>query len=125
MAILGGVPVLSCSSLDATLQFYQKLLQFVVVKKREQDGQVVWAHLMHGDTTLMLQGAVTDSENTENSNISLYYFVDNISELHHFIKVNHPRVSEILTTDYQMQEFRLQDPEGNTVTLGQSVNRLS
>ena len=124
MAILSGIPVLSCQTIDDTLTFYQQLLQFVLVNKREADGALVWAHLMHGDTTLMLQldeHKNPQSPSTQNSNISLYFFIDNIEELHHLIKAkNHP-VSVIETSDYQMQEFSLHDPEGNKITVGQKA----
>jgi catechol-2,3-dioxygenase len=124
MAILSGIPVLNCLSVEDTLAFYQQLLQFVVVKKREVDGELVWVHLMHGDTTLMLQAAEQQSSEpfpAQNQNISLYFFINNIKELHHFIKAKKYPVSVIETSDYQMQEFSLRDPEGNAVTLGQKV----
>ena len=122
MAILSGIPVLNCQSIEKTLAFYQQLLQFVVVNKRESAGALNWVHLMHGDTTLMLQ--LAEQQNPESfsatkSRITLYYFVNNINELHHLIKAKNYSVSEIKTSDYQMREFSLQDPEGNSVTIGQ------
>jgi len=122
MAILSSIPVLHCQSIEDTLAFYQQLLQFVLVNKRESEGKLVWAHLMHGDTTLMLQAI--EAQNSEpapalKSNISLYFFVGNIKELHHIIKAKDHPVSAIETRDYQMQEFSLCDPEGNTITVGQ------
>ena len=127
MAILSGIPVLNCQSIETTLDFYQQILQFVIVKKRESNGSLVWVHLMHGNTTLMLQssGQSTDKEYSPQSNISLYYFVNNINELHHFIAVNYKAVSNIKSTDYQMQEFSLLDPEGNRITIGQAANSQS
>jgi catechol-2,3-dioxygenase len=123
MAILSGIPVLNCQSIDATLNFYQQLLQFVVVKKRQLDGRLHWVHIMHGNTTLMLQAAdqvvPPDTNQLQHSNITLYFFINNIRELHHFIKVKYGNVSDIVSTDYHMQEFSLKDPEGNKITMGQ------
>jgi len=123
VAILKAIPVLNCKSIELTLNFYQQLFQFVVVKKRELDGQLRWVHIMHGDTTLMLQAAeqAVDSENChlQQSNITLYFFINKLKELHHFIKVKHSDVSDIVETDYHMQEFSLLDPEGNKITVGQ------
>jgi len=122
MAILSGVPVLNCLSIEDTLAFYQQLLQFVVVKKRELNGELCWVHIMHGNTTLMLQSTGQQKSellHTEKSNISLFFFVNNINELHHFIKAKYKIISDIKKTDYQMQEFTLVDPEGTTVTVGQ------
>lgn len=121
MAILSGIPVLHCQSIEDTLVFYQQLLQFVVVKKRESEDGLLWVHLMHGDTTLMLQAVElqnSESLSTQNKNISLYFFIDNIKELHHLIKAKNYVVSAIKTSDYRMQEFDLLDPEGNAVTVG-------
>ena len=128
MAILSGIPVLNCQSIEDTLAFYQQLLQFVVVNKRELNGELHWVHLMHGDTTLMLQSAdrqESESLHDQQSKISLYYFVSDINKLHHFIKAKCNIVSEIKTTDYQMQEFSLLDPEGNTVTVGMAAGKTS
>ena len=121
MAVLSGIPVLNCQSIEATLEFYQQLLHFVVVKKRDLNGALYWAHLMNGDTTLMLQSA--DQQHSlvtpqQQSNISLYFFVNDLKELHHFIKAKNNHVSDIKVTDYKMQEFSLTDPEGNTIIIG-------
>ena len=121
MAILSGIPVLNCQSIEDTLVFYQQLLQFVVVNKRELNGELHWAHLMHGETTIMLQATgqhQSNSLSTKNNNISLYFFVNNIKEIHRLIKAKCDIKSEVKNTDYHMQEFSLLDPEGNTVTLG-------
>lgn len=126
MAILSGIPVLNCRSIEVTLDFYQQLLQFVIVKKRESNNELKWVHLMHGDTTLMLQ--VTDQQSEEiialqQSSLSLYFFIDNIKELQHFIKAKNHEVSEIKTTDYDILEFSLTDPEGNVIVLGQAIDK--
>ena len=124
MAILGSIPVLNCHSLKQTLIFYQQLLQFVVVNKRELDDDLQWVHLMHGETSLMLQVADQDHSETEmvhESSINLYFFVNDISELHHYIKAKNNEVSGLKDTEYHMQEFSLIDPEGNRVTIGQKI----
>ncbi len=64
MAILSGIAVLNCRTIEATLDFYLQLLQFVIVKKRELNGRLHWLHLMHGDTTLMLQSIEQASSET-------------------------------------------------------------
>jgi len=106
-------------------------LQFVTVNKREAEGDLQWAHLMHGETTLMLEkaepGLKAESEPTiddESSKISLYFFVDDIEALHHRIKLKLPSVSDIILTDYRMKEFTMYDPEGNRVVIGQAKGGL-
>ena len=122
MTILSGIPVLNCHSIESTLNFYQQLLQFVIVKKRELNGQLHWVHIMHGSTTLMLQAVDVEdasARSVQQSNISLYFFVNNISDLQHLLKAKRNIFSELSVTDYNMQEFTLLDPEGNTLIIGQ------
>jgi catechol 2,3-dioxygenase-like lactoylglutathione lyase family enzyme len=127
MPILSSVPVLTCHSILQTQDFYQQLLQFVTVNKREAEGQLQWVHLMHSDTALMLEkaesGLKAESEpvvDDESSKISLYFIVDDIEALHHRIKLKHPSVSDITHKDYRMKEFAMHDPEGNRVVIGQA-----
>ncbi len=124
MAILSGIPVLNCRSIESTLDFYQQLFQFVIVKKRDLEGCLQWVHLMHGSTTLMLQrddGSAT--EDVPANNISLYFFINNLNEQHHLIKAKYQHVSDIKITDYHMKEFNVIDPEGNKVTAGMALER--
>jgi len=125
MAILNGIPVLNCQNIETTLAFYQQLLQFVVVKKREVGDRLEWVHIMHGSTTLMLQAnetGPTDKEHTVKSilPISLYFFVDNIEEMHHFLRAKNISVSDIKLTHYRMKEFSFTDPDNNRLVIGQN-----
>ena len=122
MAILSSIPVLNCHSIDETLAFYQQILQFVIVNKRENNNELQWVHIMHGDITMMLQridGKTSETTPDQKSSISIYFFVNNIKEMHHYIKAKYNLLSELENTDYHMQEFSVTDPEGNTVTVGQ------
>jgi catechol-2,3-dioxygenase len=124
MAILGSIPVFNCHSIDETLSFYQQLLQFVIVNKREKDNQLQWVHIMHGDTSLMLQSVdsqAADMPKVKESKINLYFYVNNINDLHHYIKAKYNTVSQVVETDYRMHEFFLIDPEGNKVIVGQKL----
>jgi len=119
MKILSGIPVLQCRDIDNTLAFYLDCLRFVTVKRRESDEGLQWVHIMHGDTTLMLQRV--DSEPAEefgSGNIDMYFYVDNIDEFHHFLQSRGYPVTDVFQTPYRIQEFSLKDPEGNTLTLG-------
>lgn len=119
MAILGGLPLLHCHQIETTLDFYQQCFQFVIVNMREQNGALDWAHIMHGDSSLMLQAAETDKPLLPQNNLSLYFFVDNIDDLHHLILAKNYQTSVIKGTDYRMREFMVTDPEGNRVIVGQ------
>lgn len=122
MAILSNTTVLNCRHIDETLQFYQQLLQFVVVNRRDTDQLLQWAHLMHGATAIMLRRVDDDLPRTDDTpapQIELYFFVDKLQELHHFIKAKGGSPSEVRITDYRMQEFEMNDPEGNLLVIGE------
>ncbi|HHJ34995.1 MAG TPA: hypothetical protein ENJ87_04450 [Gammaproteobacteria bacterium] len=121
MAILSGIPVLHCRTIEATLDFYQQKLQFVMVKKRESEGRLQWAHLMNASTTLMLQRTEVSLPDQQQENISLYFFVSNIKEMRHIFKVKYGIDTCLATTPYHMHECDVQDPEGNRITLGQKL----
>ena len=126
MTVLAAIPVINCQKIKLTLEFYQQLFQFVVVQKRESEGRLHWVHLKHGNTTLMLKHIESDhykEKDNSQSGVFLYLYVNNINELHHFIKAKNREVSDIVLMDYQMHEFKLLDPEGNMITVGQSVNQ--
>ena len=126
MSILGVFPVIRCQTIESTLDFYQQLFRFVVINKRESHGCLQWVHLKHGNTTLMLKSIEPDhskQKHSLDSGLSLYLYVNDINELHHFIKAKKLSISDIALMDYQMYEFKLLDPEGNMITVGQSISQ--
>ncbi len=62
MRLLGSVPVLGCSDVERSLEFYQQALQFIVIKKRVGDKGIEWAYLQSGDTLLMLEKSAHQNE---------------------------------------------------------------
>lgn len=124
MAILSSIPVLNCHSIEDTLAFYQQILRFVIVNKRESNNELQWVHIMNGDITMMLQTVERNTSETrpdQKPNINIYFFVNDINDMHHYIKAKYNSVSELRNTDYHMQEFSVTDPEGNTVIVGQKL----
>ncbi len=127
MAILSGITVLNCQNIETSLAFYKQLFQFVVVKKREVNTKLDWVHIMHGSTTLMLQACSLQIDPASDLNptrkispISLYFFVDNIDEIHHLLRAKNADVSEMELSHYKMKEFFLSDPDNNRIVIGQS-----
>lgn len=119
MKILSGIPVLQCRDIENTLAFYLDYLRFVTVKRRESDDGLQWVHIMHGDTTIMLQRVASrQGESTASGNIDMYFFVDDIDEFHHFLQSRGYPVNDVYQTPYRIREFSVKDPEGNTLTLG-------
>ena len=126
MAILGAIPVVECQAIELTVDFYLQLFQFVVLSKRESNGSLQWVYLKHGDSTLMLKNSesnYSEPKHSLHSGISLYLYVNDINKLHHFIKAKNRSISDVTLMDYQMYECKVLDPEGNMITLGQSVSQ--
>ena len=118
MRLLGSVPVLACSDVERSLNFYQQALQFVVLNKRNGDAGLEWVHLQSGDTLLMLEKNAIQSQDHAAACNRLYLYTDDVAAMHHFIKAKGYDVGELHKTAF-MQEFDLLDPDGQRLTIGQ------
>jgi catechol 2,3-dioxygenase-like lactoylglutathione lyase family enzyme len=122
MRLLGSVPVLNCSDVEQSLDFYQQALQFIVLNKRVGDHGLEWVHLQSGDTLLMLEQASANNTNRLAGISRLYLYTDDVATMHHYLMAKGFDVSRIVETDY-MQEFDLHDPDGQRLTIGQQLGR--
>ncbi len=120
MKLLGSIPVIACQHIEQTLAFYQRALQFVILNRREDANGLAWAHLQSGEVVLMLEKA-EPAANATSCSLRLYYYVDQVAELHHYLRANQFKPGELYQTDYGSQEFDITDPEGNRLTLGQKI----
>ena len=121
MRLLGSVPVLNCSDVEQSLEFYQQALQFVVLKKRAGDAGLEWVYLQSGDTLLMLEKSAQQNAQPAVTRTRLYLYCDDVASMHHFLKAKGYDVSTIIDTDY-MEEFDLIDPDGQRLTIGHQKN---
>ncbi len=131
MAILGSVPVLSSEDVAAAVTFYQQAFQFVLVnrsfKTASKQNEIQWAHLQNGDTALMLEA--TDSVKSEGTKVPhkchsrLYFYTDDVDSLHHYLLAKSFQPGNLQHTDYHTREFRLCDPDGHQLTVGQVVQK--
>ena len=117
MRLLGSVPVLGCSNVEQSLEFYQQALQFVVIKKRVGDAGLEWVYLQSGDTLLMLEKSSVDHKQDAASRNRLYLYVDDVVSMHHFLNAKGYEVSPLTNTGF-MEEFNLVDPDGQRLTIG-------
>ncbi len=121
MRLLGSVPVLACSDVEQSLDFYQQALQFIVLKKRVGDDGVEWAYLQSGDTLLMLEKSSQQHERNSLTRNRLYLYCDDVSAMHHYLKAKAYDVSPVVKTAY-MEEFDLADPDGQRLTIGRKIS---
>ena len=116
MQLTGSVPVLGCKNIEETLSFYQQALQFIIVNQRKSEQELEWVYLKSGNTLLMLENCKT---NERAGGSRIYIYTDDAPALHHFLKAKGYAPNELTTTNYGMQEFDLNDPEGHSLTIGQ------
>jgi catechol 2,3-dioxygenase-like lactoylglutathione lyase family enzyme len=122
MRLLGTVPVLGCTDVERSLDFYQQALQFIVLNKRVGDEGLEWVHLQSGDTVIMLEKNSQAGTRQAATRNRLYLYTDDVSSMRHFLKAKGYDVSSILKTAY-MEEFDLLDPDGQRLTIGQQIKK--
>ena len=120
MRLLGSVPVLSCSDLEQSLNFYQQALQFVILNKREGEHGLEWLHLQSGDTQLMLEQNL-EAQTTDQTASRLYLYTDDVMTMHHYLQAKGYEPGDVIKTKF-MQEFDLFDPDGQRLTIGQRLS---
>jgi len=104
------------SSLPASLAFYEKL-GFVVEDRNDQWG---WALLRCGNSQLMLDQSINRHPGIPRSAV-LYLYPDDVADFHCRARENGLLVPELEETFYGMTEFRLEDPDGNRLWIGQEA----
>lgn len=109
------IPMLPVRSMPASVEFYQKL--GFRVEKRNDDWR--WAMLCFGECRLMVDQSINVHPEAPRSSV-IYLYLDEISEYHRQVRENGLDVPELEETFYGMTEFRMDDPDGNRLWIGQS-----
>jgi catechol 2,3-dioxygenase-like lactoylglutathione lyase family enzyme len=108
------VPMQPVKSLPESVVFYEKL-GFVVEARNDEWG---WAKLRSGSCELMLDQSINLHAGIPRISV-LYLYPRDIGEFHRRARENGLRVPELDATFYGMTEFRLEDPDGNRIWVGQ------
>jgi len=114
MKLTRVVPMLPVRSMPASVEFYRKL-GFEV---EERNDQWRWARLASGDCRLMLDESINVAPTAPRLSV-LYLYPDDIAGYHRQVRANGVRVPDLETTFYGMTEFRIDDPDGNRLWIGQ------
>ena len=109
------IPMLPVRSVPASIEFYQKL--GFSVEDRNDDWR--WAMLCCGECRLMLDQSINAHPRGPRDSV-LYLYPDDIVEYHAQARRNGLTVPELDVTFYGMTEFRIDDPDGNRLWIGQS-----
>lgn len=111
------IPMLPVRSMPASVEFYQKL--GFSIEQRNDDWR--WAMLCFGECRLMVDQSINVHPGIPRCSV-LYLYPDNISEYHKQVRKNGLAVPELELTFYGMTEFRIDDPDGNRLWVGQSTS---
>ena len=109
------IPMLPVKSMPASVDFYCKLLGFEI-ESRNDDWR--WARLRFDECRLMVDQSINAHPGKPRDSI-LYLYPENVIEYHKQIRKNGLALPDLSVTFYGLTEFRLDDPDGNHLWIGQ------
>lgn len=110
------VPMLPVRDLEESVAFYRRL-GFEVRQRNDDWG---WASLAFGDCALMLDRSIAPHPHAPNGGV-LYLYPDDVAAYHARLQAEGIDVPSVETTFYGMREFRIEDPAGTRLWIGQPV----
>ena len=111
------IPMLPVRSMPESVAFYQKL--GFSIEQRNDDWR--WAMLRFDECRLMLDESISAHPGMAHSSV-LYLYPDDISGFHEQVRRNGLSVPGLEVTFYGMTEFRIEDPDGNRLWIGQKAS---
>lgn len=108
------IPMLPVKSMPASVEFYRKLGFSIEKENREWR----WAMLCFGECRLMVDESIDVHPGTPRDSV-LYLYPDDIFEYHQQVRENGLTVPDLDVTFYGLTEFRIDDPDGNRLWIGQ------
>lgn len=112
------IPMLPVQSMPASVEFYRKL-GFEVEKRN--DGWR-WAMLRFGECRLMVDESINRHPGMPRESV-LYLYPDDVVGYHRRLRENGVDVPELDVSFYGMTEFRIDDPDGNRLWIGQAPDK--
>lgn len=108
------IPMLPVRHLPHSVAFYEKL-GFSIVRREDQWG---WARMIFDGCEIMLDQSINHNPGAPRQSV-LYLYPDNVTEYHRQVRANGLDTPDPEETFYGMIEFRLDDPDGNRLWIGQ------
>ena len=115
------IPMLPVESMPASVDFYCGKLGFEVEKRNDDWG---WALLRFDECRLMVDQSINANPGQPRDSI-LYLYPEDVVEYHQQLRKNGLVVPDLDVTFYGLTEFRIGDPDGNRLWIGQSTAKES
>ena len=109
------IPMLPVNSMAISVEFYQQL-GFEVERREDQWG---WAMLRFDECRVMLDQSINLHPQAPRLTV-IYLYPEDIDVYHAQLRANGLVVPELDVTFYGMKEFRIDDPDGNRLWIGQA-----
>jgi catechol 2,3-dioxygenase-like lactoylglutathione lyase family enzyme len=110
------IPMLPVKSLPESVEFYQKL-GFVIERRVDDWG---WAMIRCDDCRLMLDQSINRHPDAPRQGV-IYLYPEDIVEYHRRLRASGVAIPDLSMTFYGLTEFRIVDPDGNRLWIGQRV----
>lgn len=131
MALQSLVPNIAVKDVNATVEYYSKILRFQLINSIPSSGQLAWAMLKMDNVTLMFQEETSLKEEYISLRmlpiggcLTLYVFVDNVRTLYEELKAKAKIINELNITFYGMTEFAIEDCNGYILTFSQNEKQV-
>lgn len=111
------IPMLPVKSMPASVEFYRKL-GFGVERRKDEWG---WAMLRFDECRLMVDQSINVHPELPRMSV-IYLYPENIVEYHSQVRANGLEIPDLETTFYGLTEFRLDDPDGNRLWVGENTS---
>lgn len=111
------IPMLPVGHMPDSVDFYQKL--GFSVERRNDEWR--WAMLRFGECRLMVDQSINLHPGIPRTAV-LYLYPDDVVGYHRQLRAQGLVIPELETSFYGMREFRMQDPDGNRLWIGESTS---
>ncbi|HEY9182097.1 MAG TPA: VOC family protein [Gammaproteobacteria bacterium] len=110
------IPMLPVRSVAASVEFYRKL-GFEIEQRNDKWG---WAMLRFDECRLMVDQSINVQPRAPRLSV-IYLYPEDIVEYHRQLRSNGLDIPDLDVTFYGMTEFRVDDPDGNRLWIGQNT----
>ena len=116
MKMQRAIPMLPVRHMPASVEFYARL--GFAVEKRNDEWR--WAMLVLDESRLMVDESINQPPDAPRTSV-IYLYPDDIFAYHRDVRRRGLDVPSISHPFYGMSEFRIEDPDGNRLWIGQQT----